>query len=134
MILTFLDYLGTFSKELILLVMLVFALINILLLARLVFRRRQAIDEEVEGPLEMVGDEDPILIDVATIKETRPVRGNGNMDIRAQVNEERFDGKVPTLLPAEGPDACKYCSIFQNLSSVVCPNCGRLLKVTPQVR
>ena len=131
MILTLLDYLWTFSKEPILLVMLVFALINLLFLARLLFKRRRIIEKDVVGPLEIKDDEDPFLIDVANLEEIRPVRVNGNIDI--QVNEGRVDVKVQTLLSAEGPDACKYCSIFADLSSVVCPNCGRLLKVTPQV-
>jgi len=131
MILTLLDYLWTFSKEPILLVMLVFALINLLLLARLLFKRRRIIEKYVVGPLEIKNDEDPFLIDVANLEEIRPVRVNGNIDI--QVNEGRVDVKVHTSFSAEGPDECKYCSIFKDLSSVVCPNCGRLLKVTPQV-
>lgn len=131
MILTLLDYLWTFSKEPILLVMLVFALINLLLLARLLFKRRRKIEKYVVGPLEIKDDEDPFLIDVANLEEIRPVRVNGNIDI--QVNEGRVDVKVQTSFSAEGPDECKYCSIFKDLSSVVCPNCGRLLKVTPQV-
>jgi hypothetical protein len=131
MILTLLDYLWTFSKEPILLVMLVFALINLLLLARLLFKRRRIIEKYVVGPLEIKNDEAPFLIDVANLEEIRPVRVNGNIDIQGK--EGRVDVKVQTSFSAEGPDECKYCSIFKDLSSVVCPNCGRLLKVTPQV-
>jgi hypothetical protein len=131
MILTLLDYLWIFSKEPILLVMLIFALINLLLLARLLFKRRRIIEKYVAGPLEIKNDEDPFFIDVANLEEIRSVRVNGNIDI--QVNEGRVDMKVQTSLSAEGPDECKYCSVFKDLSSVVCPNCGRLLKVTPQV-
>lgn len=131
MILTLLDYLWIFSKEPILLVMLIFALINLLLLARLLFKRRRIIEKYVAGPLEIKNDEDPFFIDVANLEEIRSVRVNGNIDI--QVNEGRVDMKVQTSLSAEGLDECKYCSVFKDLSSVVCPNCGRLLKVTPQV-
>ncbi len=131
MILTLLDYLWIFSKEPILLVMLVFALINLLLLARLLFKRRRIIEKYVVGPLEIKNDEAPFLIDVANLEEIRPVRVNGNIDIQGK--EGRVDVKVQTSFSAEGPDECKYCSIFKDLSSVVCPNCGRLLKVTPQV-
>ena len=131
MILTLLDYLWIFSKEPILLVMLVFALINLLLLARLLFKRRRIIEKYVVGPLEIKNDEAPFLIDVANFEEIRPVRVNGNIDIQGK--EGRVDVKVQTSFSAEGPDECKYCSIFKDLSSVVCPNCGRLLKVTPQV-
>ncbi len=131
MILTLLDYLWIFSKEPILLVMLVFALINLLLLARLLFKRRRIIEKYVVGPLEIKNDEAPFLIDVANLEEIRPVRVNGNINIQGK--EGRVDVKVQTSFSAEGPDECKYCSIFKDLSSVVCPNCGRLLKVTPQV-
>ena len=131
MILTLLDYLWIFSKDPILLVMLVFALINLLLLARLLFKRRRIIEKYVVGPLEIKNDEAPFLIDVANLEEIRPVRVNGNIDIQGK--EGRVDVKVQISFSAEGPDECKYCSIFKDLSSVVCPNCGQLLKVTPQV-
>jgi hypothetical protein len=125
MILTLLDYLGTFSKEPLLLLMLAFTLMNLLLLARLFFRKRPVLEKAVEGSLEM-GDEDvPKLIDVATLEEIQPVQTNGNVDIR-------MDTEVKPFLHGEEPDACKYCLIFKGLSSVVCPNCGRLLKNTTQ--
>ena len=108
--------------------MFVITLTNLLLLARVFFRRKRVIEKDVEGSLEMVDDEDPIFIDIANLEESRPIQVNENMDIRVQV-----DAEVQTLLSAEGPDACKYCFIFKDLSSVVCPNCGRLLKVTSWV-
>lgn len=128
MILTLLEILWPFSKEPLLLLMFVITLTNLLLLARVFFRRKRVIEKDVEGSLEMVDDEDPILIDIANLEESRPIQVNGNMDIQVQV-----DAEVQTLLSAEGPDACKYCFIFKDLSSVVCPNCGRLLKVTSWV-
>ncbi len=108
--------------------MFVITLTNLLLLARFFFRRKRVIEKDVEGSLEMVDDEDPILIDIANLEESRPIQVNGNMDIQVQV-----DAEVQTLISAEGSDACKYCFIFKDLSSVVCPNCGRLLKVTSWV-
>ena len=123
MILTLLDYLGTFSKEPLLLLMLAFTLMNLLLLARLFFRKRPVLEKAVEGTLEMVDHETPILIEVATLEEVQPVQTNGNVDIQV-------DTEVMPLLSGEEPDACKYCLIFNGLSSVVCPNCGRLLKKT----
>lgn len=128
MILTLLEILWPFSKEPLLLLMFVITLTNLLLLARVFFRRKRVIEKDVEGSLEMVDDEDPILIDIANLEESRPIQVNGNIDIQVQV-----DAEVQTLLSAEGPDACKYCFIFKDLSSVVCPNCGRLLKVTSWV-
>jgi hypothetical protein len=128
MILTLLDYLGTFSKEPLLLLMLAFTLMNLLLLARLFFRKRPVLEKTVEGALEMVDEEEPILIEVATLEEIQPVQTNGNVDIQAQVEPE-----VMTLLSAEEPDACKYCLIFKGLSSIVCPNCGRPLKNTTRL-
>ncbi len=128
MILTLLEILWPFSKEPLLLLMFVITLTNLLLLARVFFRRKRVIEKDVEGSLEMVDDEDPILFDIANLEESRPIQVNGNMDIRVQV-----DAEVQTWLSAEGPDACKYCFIFKDLSSVVCPNCGRLLKVTSWV-
>ena len=110
-----------------------FALINLFLMARVLFRRRRGIEQNVQGPLEPVDDEDPILIDVAHLEDGRLVRVNGKGDIRIQVEEGRVGEKVQVAFPFEGSDECKYCSIFKDLSSVVCPNCGRLLKGTPQL-
>jgi len=126
MILTLLDYLGTFSKEPLLLLMLAFTLMNLLLLARLFFRKRPVLDKTVEGALEMVDEGEPILIEVATLEEIQPVQTDGNVDVQV-------DAEVMTLLSAEEPDACKYCLIFEGLSSVVCPNCGRPLKNTTRL-
>jgi hypothetical protein len=109
--------------------MLAFSLLNVILLSRFVFRRRRVLEKDVEGPLELNEAEDPILIDVANLEETRIVRGRGDGDV--PVNEVRVDAVIQPLLDAAEPDACKYCFIFQDLSSMVCPNCGRLLKVTP---
>ncbi len=67
-------------------------------------------------------DDDPILIDIANLDQSRPIQVEGNPDIQV-------DAEVQTLLSDEGLDACKYCFIFNDLSSMVCPNCGRLLKV-----
>ncbi len=125
--LTLLEYLGTFSKEPLLLLMFAFIPMNLLLLARLLFRKRQVLEKAVEGTLEIVDEEEPILIDIATLKETYPVQINGNVDIRVQVDTEDI-----TLLSGEAPDTCKYCLIFKELSSIVCPNCGRPLKNTRQ--
>ena len=122
-----------FSREPLLWVMSFFALINLFLMARVLFRRRRGIEQIVQGPLEMVDDEDPILIDVANLEDGRLVRVNGKGDIRIQVEEGRFGENVQVVSPFEEPDGCKYCSIFKDLSSVVCPNCGRLLKGTPQL-
>jgi len=122
-----------FSREPLLLVMSFFALINLFLMARVLFRRRRGIEQIVQGPLEMVDDEDPILIDVANLEDGRLVRVNGKGYIRIQAEEGRLGENVQVVSPLEGSDGCKYCSIFKDLSSVVCPNCGRLLKGTPQL-
>jgi len=127
------DLLLLFSREPLLLVISFFALINLFLMARVLFRRRRGIEQIVQGPLEMVDDEDPILIDVANIEDGRLVRVNGKRYIRIQAEEGRLGENVQVVSLLEGSDGCKYCSIFKDLSSVVCPNCGRLLKGTPQL-
>ena len=132
MILTLLDFLWIFSKDPLLLLMLVFTLIILFLLARLYFGGRRVLEKDLEGPLEIVDDEDPILIDLANFREIRPVQVKGNVDNSVQVDEQRVDAEVKSLFNAEGPDACKYCFIFKDLSSIVCPNCGRLLNFSPR--
>ena len=109
------------------------ALINLFLMARILFRRRRGVEQNVQGPLDMVDAEDPILIDVANLEDGRLVRVNGKGYIRIQAEEGRLGENVQVVSPLEGSDGCKYCSIFKDLSPVVCPNCGRLLKGTPQL-
>ena len=110
-----------------------FALINLFLMARVLLRRRRGIEQIVQGPFEMVDDEDPVLIDVANLEDGRLVRVNGKGDVRVQVDEVRVGENVQVVSPFGESDGCKYCSIFKDLSSIVCPNCGRLLKGTPQL-
>ncbi len=133
MILTLQDFSLLFSREHLLLVMSFFALINLFLMARVLFRRRRGIEQDVEGPLEMVDDGDPILIDVASLEDGRLVRVDGEGDTGIRVEEGGVGENVQVVSPSEGPDGCKYCTIFKDLSSIVCPNCGRLLMGTPQL-
>jgi hypothetical protein len=133
MSLTLQDFLWAFSKEPLLLIMLIFTLINLLLLTRLSLRRRKVLKEDVTSPLVIISEEDQILIDVASVvEENRPVQVNGKVDNWIQVDEERVNSGVKTVSYSEEQDTCKYCFIFKDLSSVVCPNCGRRLNGTTQ--
>ena len=114
-------------------VMSFFALINLFLMARVLFRRRRGVEQDVEGPLEMVDEGDPVLIEVASLEDGRLVRVDGEGDTGVRVEEGGVGEDVQVVSPSEGPDGCKYCTIFKDLSSIVCPNCGRLLKGTPQL-
>ncbi len=133
LMLTPLDVVRRLSEEPLLVLMSVFALIILILLARMFFSRGRIARIDVVKPLEMITeDKELTLLDETTITpEIYPVLVNGEVDIgtRVLLKTAEASTEIRPLLSSEEPDKCEYCSIFKDLSTIVCPNCGKPLNL-----
>jgi len=131
--LTPLDIIWTLTEEPLLILMSVFALITLILLARILFRRGRITRKDVVKPLETITeDKEQTLPDETTIApEIYPVLINGEVNMKTHVllKTAEVSTEIRPLLNSEEPDGCEYCSIFKDLSTIVCPNCGKPLNL-----
>ena len=133
LMLTPLDFIWRLTEEPLLVLMSVFALIILILLARIFFSRGRIARKDVVKPLEMITEDKGLkLPDETTVApEIYPVLINGEVDMATQVllKTAEVSTEIRPLLNSEEPDGCEYCSIFKDLSTIVCPNCGKPLNL-----
>jgi len=131
--LTPLDFIRRLTEEPLLVLLSVFALINLILLARIFFSRGRIAKKDVVKPLEVITEDKGLtLLDETTVApEIYPVLINGEVDIGTLVLLKTAEAstEIRPLLSSEEPDNCEYCSIFKDLSTIVCPNCGKPLNL-----
>lgn len=128
---TYLDILSVLSEEPLLILLFFITLINALYIIRILFRKDKTTNIDISKPLETIVEvQEQILRDSEMFEsEIRQIEINGEIKIELpnQMSDIKERAEIRTLLIAEGPNTCNYCSIFKGLSSVVCPNCGRPL-------
>jgi hypothetical protein len=131
--LTPLDIFERFSEEPLLILISVVSVITLMLLLRVFFKRGSAAGRDVAEPLETIADDEEQALPEETIAapEISPVVIDGEIDVATQViiKAEDVIAEIRPLLSPEKPDECEYCSIFKDLGTVVCPNCGRPLNL-----
>ena len=131
--LTPLDVFGRLSEEPLLILMSVVAVITLILLVRVFFKGGGTARRDVAKPLETIADDEEQKLPEETIAtpEIRSVLIDGEVDMATQVHLETAEvsAEIRPLLSSEKPDECEYCSIFKDLGTVVCPNCGRPLNL-----
>lgn len=132
LILTLLEILWRLSEEPLLLLMSVVSVVTLLLMVRVFLKRGSAAGRDVAEPLETIADdEEQTLEETIATPEISPVIIDGEIDVatRAIIKAEDVIAEIRPLLSPEKPDECEYCSIFKDLATVVCPNCGRPLNL-----
>lgn len=132
-VLTSLDVFWKLSEEPLLILMSVVAVITLILLVRVFFKGGGTAGRDVAKPLETIADDEEQTLPEETIAtpEIRSVIIDGEVDVitRAYSRAADVSAEIRPLLSPEKPDECEYCSIFKDLSTVVCPNCGRPLNL-----
>ena len=80
---------------------------------------RPKVEEEVLQPREII---EP---------EIRPIveEGESVADFQPPPNEAEIKDDIRPLLQKGASDGCQYCSIFRDIGTAVCPNCGRPLNL-----
>ncbi len=133
LMLTPFDVICRLTEEPLLILMSVFALINLFLLAKIFFSRGRIARKDKVKPLEVITEdkEQTLLDETAVAPEIYPVLLNGEVDLATQVllKTAITNTEIRPLLSSEEPDKCEYCSIFKDLSTIVCPNCGKPLNL-----
>lgn len=131
--LTPLDIIERLSEEPLLILISVVSVITLMLLVRVFFKRGSTAGREVAMPLETIADDEEQTLPEETIAapEISPVVIDGEIDVATQaiIKAEDVIAEIRPLLSPEKPDECEYCSIFKDLGTVVCPNCGRPLNL-----
>ncbi len=63
--------------------------------------------------------------------EIRPImeEGESATDFRPPREETEIKDDIRPLLQKETSNGCQYCSIFRDIGTAVCPNCGRPLNL-----
>ena len=100
----------------------------------------KVVDEvEPEGlpPQEIIEPEtSPIMEEILTPleiiePEIRPIveEGESVADFRPPPEEAEIKDDIRPLLQKGASDGCQYCSIFRDIGTAVCPNCGRPLNL-----
>ena len=101
----------------------------------------QVVDEvEPEGlpPQEIIESETSPIVEEEVIPppeiiepEIRPIveEGESVADFRPPPDEAEIKDDIRPLLQKGASDGCQYCSIFRDIGTAVCPNCGRPLNL-----
>jgi len=76
----------------------------------------------------------------ATLLQEEVVKGPDSNQLVQQAlspsqNAEPVESSIRTLTVTDKGETldCEYCKIFKNLNTAVCPNCGSLLNLRPQL-
>ena len=120
-------------EEPLLLLLFIVSVLTLILLVRVFFKGRRTAGGDVVKSLEMIAEgEVRSLAETIAAPEIRPVLIDGEVNVTNQVHVEAtvLSAEIRPLLSPEEPDECEYCSIFKDLGTVVCPNCGRLLNIS----
>jgi len=126
-----LDSFLSYSKEPLLLAMFGLTVINLFFMARLMFRRKNVVEKDLVSRFEVLNNECQRVPEVSRIvQEIRTIHTDETVDIKIphQKDNKKLDPDINTLPMTNGSGECKYCIIFNDLSSIVCPNCGRPLR------
>ena len=132
-ILTPLEILWRLSEEPLLVLLSIVSVMTLILLVRIIIKRGRAAGRGEAEYLETIAEDKELMMPEETIvtPEIRSVLIDGEVDMatQAHLDTAEISVEIRPLLSPEKPDECEYCSIFKDLSTVVCPNCGRPLNL-----
>ena len=126
-----LDSFWSYSKEPLLLTMFGLTVVNLFFMARLLFRRKNVVEKDLVSRFEVLNNGCQRVPEVSSIVQgIHTVHTDETVDIKIplQKNKKKLDPDINFLPITDGSDECKYCIIFKDLSSIVCPSCGRPLR------
>ena len=62
--------------------------------------------------------------------EIKPIPDDKTLELEiTSLPEKEVKTEIRPVLEEMSPDSCEYCSLFKDLGTMVCPNCGRPLNI-----
>jgi hypothetical protein len=110
---------------------------EVLPLQEIIESETSPIVEEILTPRDITSSEirpivEEVLLPPEIIEpEIRPIVEEGESvdDFRLPPEEVEIKDDIRPLLQKGASDGCQYCSIFRDIGTAVCPNCGRPLNL-----
>lgn len=113
-------------------ILLAFLILIILVLLAKSSSSRKGWADETHEPQVVDAIEPEVLPPQEIIEpEIRPIveEGESVADFRPPPDEAKIKDDIRPLLQKGASDGCQYCSIFRDIGTAVCPNCGRPLNL-----
>jgi hypothetical protein len=126
------QYLDFLNEPLLVRVIIVVSIVLILFI-RVLTRKKSVRKENLSDNLN-----DDVYVPMTTIDgeaqtEIMPVFTNGQIEQVSKGPEIKgLSVEIRPLLYPNEPDQCEYCSIFKDLGTIVCPNCGKPLNLSKE--
>jgi len=115
-----------------LMVLLAFLILIILVLLARTSSPRKSGSDDADIP-QVVDEIEPEVLPPQEIiePEIRPIveEGESVADFQPPPDEAEIKDDIRPLLQKGTSDGCQYCSIFRDIGTAVCPNCGRPLNL-----
>ena len=109
------------------------ASIFLILFIRVFTRKKSVRKENLSDNLKADVDDSMITVDGEIKTEIMPVFTNGQIEQVSKGHEiTRSSVEIRPLLNRDELDQCEYCSIFKDLGTIVCPNCGEPLNLSKE--
>ena len=115
-----------------LMILLAFLILIILVLLARASSPRKGRADDVDIPQVVYEIESEVLPPPEIIEpEIRPIVEEGESvdDFRLPPEEVEIKDDIRPLLQKGASDGCQYCSIFRDIGTAVCPNCGKPLNL-----
>ncbi len=77
-----------------------------------------------EAPIVSLGGEEQLEVEIKSIPDDKTLE----LEITS-LPEKEVKTEIRPVLEEMSPDSCEYCSLFKDLNTMVCPNCGRPLNI-----
>jgi len=77
-----------------------------------------------EAPIVPLQEEEEIEVEIKPIPDDKTLE----LEITS-LPEKEVKTEIRPVLEEMSPDSCEYCSLFKDLNTMVCPNCGRPLNI-----
>ena len=129
----FIEFAVNFLLDYIIYILAVTTFITLILTVRVLMVKRKVKNEiphpppvgEVEQEIERLPDEGELKREIMPLPDETEIE----QEIGALLDEGGLKHEIRPLLEERTSESCEYCTVFKDLGTMVCPNCGRPLNL-----